>query len=98
MGLQRLKYYLVTEQQQQYKRVVILLVLLSTGIFDVEDKYWEISDQWDELKLCGPDFKVKVSSWTHEVFCVYICIITSSLLWKTTETMTNPVAMNNPSA
>ena len=76
MGLQRVKYYLVTEQQQQYKRVVILLVLLSTGIFDVEDKYWEISDQWDELKLCGPGFKVEVSSWTREVFCVcmYVCV------------------------
>ena len=51
-----------------------MLVLLSSGIFDVEDKYWEIPDQWDELKLCGPDFKVKVSSWTCEVFCVYICM------------------------
>ena len=29
----------VTEQQQQYKKVVIMLVLLSTGVFDVEDKY-----------------------------------------------------------
>ena len=74
MGLQRVEYDLVTEQQQQYKKVVIMLVLLSTGIFDVEDKYWEISDQWDKLKLCGPDFKVKGSSWTCEVFCVYICM------------------------
>ena len=39
MGLQRVRYDLVTEEQQQYKRVVIMLVLLSTGIFDVEDKY-----------------------------------------------------------
>ena len=39
MGLQRVEYDLVTEQQQQYKKVVIMLVLLSTGIFDVEDKY-----------------------------------------------------------
>ena len=35
----RVGYDLVTEQQQQYKRVVIMLVLLSTGIFDVDDKY-----------------------------------------------------------
>ena len=50
-----------------------MLVLLSTGIFDVDDKYWEIYDQWDELKLCGPDFKVEVSLWTREVFGVYVC-------------------------
>ena len=97
MGSQRVGPDFGTEQQQQYKKVVIML--LSTGIFDVEGKYWEISDQWDELKLCGPNFKVEVS-WTCEVFCVYVlCVcITSSLLQKTTETVTNPVAMNNPSA
>jgi len=51
-------------------------MFLSSGIFDMEDKYWEISDQWDELKLCGPGFKVEVSSWTREVFCVcmYVCV------------------------
>ena len=36
-GSQRVGPDLGTEQQQQYKKVVIML--LSTGIFDVEDKY-----------------------------------------------------------
>ena len=74
MGSQRVRPDLVTEQQQQYKKVVIMF--LRSGTFDVEDKCWEISDQWDELKLCGPDFKVAVSSWTREVFCVcmYVCV------------------------